>query len=236
MERQEQVNELVERLGRDSNLATALEKDSFATLRDMGLDDLATSVEQERERIRTLIDRIYADDDFRQAVEQDPTKELSEWGLPEEAIEPVLVMAGAPDDVLERATADVEAHLSGRNAAAIAAVLGTLAFAQQATAAANPAQSTTQGALPAHSTVQALDPARSTVEALDPARSTVEAVDPAHSTVEAVDPARSTVQVSRNQARVQVSKPAQAKWHGIDVQRVQGQSFAKLLRMHRTSL
>ena len=71
-------------------------------------------------------------------MEENPTGELGSFGIPEEAIAPVLVLAGAPDDVIERASADVEAHLVGRKQAtiaAIAAMLGTLAFAQQASAA-----------------------------------------------------------------------------------------------------
>ncbi len=139
---QEQVNQLVERLDKDTDFAKALEVDPFTTLRSAGFDDLAVAAEQERDRIAELVDRIYRDDEFRQAVEQDPMKELSGWGVPEVALEPVLLMAGAPDEVVERATTDVEAHLSVRKpatVAAVAAVLGTLAFAQQASAASQPA-------------------------------------------------------------------------------------------------
>ncbi len=142
MTSQEQINELVDRLDWDSEFATALEADPYTTLRSAGFDDVAVAAEQEQDRIAGLVDRIYLDDEFRQAVEQDPMKELSDWGLPEVAIEPVLLMAGAPDEVVERATADVEAHLAGKKqltVAAMAAVLGTLAFAQQASAATQPA-------------------------------------------------------------------------------------------------
>ena len=142
MTSQEQINELVDRLDWDSEFATALEVDPLTTLRSAGFDDLAVAAEHERDRIAELVDRIYRDDEFRQALEQDPLKELGDWGLPEVALEPVLLMAGAPDEVVERATADVEAHLSVRKpvtVAAVAAVLGTLAFAQQASAASQPA-------------------------------------------------------------------------------------------------
>ena len=40
-----------------------------------------------------------------------PIAELIGWGLPEAAIEPFLAIVGAPDNVIERAAADVEAHV-----------------------------------------------------------------------------------------------------------------------------
>ncbi len=107
-------------------------QEQVTTLRSAGFDDLAVAAEQERDRTAGLVDRIYRDIYFRQAVEQDPMKELSDWGLPEVALEPVLLMAGAPDEVVQRVTAEVEAHLSVRKpatVAAVAAVLGSLAFA-----------------------------------------------------------------------------------------------------------
>src|SRR3990170_6662148 len=112
MTSQERINELVDRLDWDSEFATALEADPLTTLRSAGFDDLAVAAEHERDRIAELVDRIYRDDEFRQALEQDPLKELGDWGLPEVALEPVLLMAGAPDEVVERAPAGVEAHLS----------------------------------------------------------------------------------------------------------------------------
>lgn len=142
MTSQTQIDELLERVDGDSDFATALEVDPFTALRSSGYGELAVAVEQERDRIGELIDRIYDDDDFRQAVERDPMSVLGDWGIPEAAFEPVLVLAGAPDDVVERAAADVEAHLAGKKqltVAAMAAVLGTLAFAQQASAGSQPA-------------------------------------------------------------------------------------------------
>jgi hypothetical protein len=137
MPSQDRFNELFERLEADDDLAGALELDAVTTLRDMGFEDLIASAEQERDRIGELVDRIYADDSFRQAVENDPLGQLGDWGIPDLAIAPVLALAGAPDDVLDRATSDVEAHLGKKPAtvAAMGAILGTLAFAQQATAA-----------------------------------------------------------------------------------------------------
>ena len=101
----DRFNALLERLDVDGELAGALELDTLTTLREMGFDDLIETAEQERDRIGELVDRIYRDDAFRQAVEQDPLAELGEWGIPEMAIAPVLVLAGAPDDVVEQATA-----------------------------------------------------------------------------------------------------------------------------------
>ncbi len=212
MTSQEQINELVDRLDWDSEFATALEADPLTTLRSAGFDDLAVAAEHERDRIAELVHRIYRDDEFRQALEQDPLKELGDWGLPEVALEPVLLMAGAPDEVVERATADVEAHLSVRKpvtVAAVAAVLGTLAFAQQASAASQPA-----------ATVQVSPAATAQVSPAATAQ---------------VSPA-ATAQVSPA-VTVQVSKPVVAKWQGVQAQRVKGQGrFASFLRAHSMGL
>jgi hypothetical protein len=132
----QQVTALAER-AEDDAFAQKLYEDPIATLRDEGYDDFAGDVEQELTRIDGLLRQILGDDEFRQLVEENPTATLSEWGLPEPAIEPVLVLLGAPEDVLERASAEVEAHgkRTQVSAAAAAAVLGALAFAQSATAA-----------------------------------------------------------------------------------------------------
>ena len=134
------IEDLLGRLDSDSAFATALETDTFTALEDAGYTDLARTVEQERDRVSGLIDRIYEDDLFRRAIEDDPTRTLTEWGLPEDAVEPLLALVGAPDEVLEKATADVEAHLGKKPAtvAAMTAMLGALAFAQQAGASTSP--------------------------------------------------------------------------------------------------
>jgi hypothetical protein len=134
------IEDLLGRLESDSAFATALETDTFAALEDAGYTDLARTVEQERDRVSGLIDRIYEDDVFRRAIEDDPTRTLTEWGLPEDAVEPLLALVGAPDEVLDKATADVEAHLGKKPAtvAAMTAMLGALAFAQQAGASTSP--------------------------------------------------------------------------------------------------
>ena len=44
------------------------------------------------------------DEAFRQRVEENPAA-LVAWGIPNEALEPVLIAIGAPDDVCERAEA-----------------------------------------------------------------------------------------------------------------------------------
>ena len=142
------VSVFSERLYGDKSFATALEHDPFTTLRNEGFPDLATAAERDRDRIGELVDRLYADDEFRGRVEQDPIAELIGWGLPEAAIGPFLAVAGAPDDVIERAAADVEAHISARKpatVAAVAAVLGTFAFAQQASASVQPANGAGSG-------------------------------------------------------------------------------------------
>jgi hypothetical protein len=127
-----EVLELVERVDRDTEFARSLDEDPFTALQDAGFGDLA---------VAALVDRIYRDDRFRQSVEDDPRGTLGDWGIPEAAVESVLIVAGAPEAVLERATVDVEAHLSRRTAtfAAVATTLGTLAFAQQASAGVSPA-------------------------------------------------------------------------------------------------
>jgi hypothetical protein len=226
MPSQDRFNALLERLDADGELAGALELDTLTTLRDMGFDDLIETAEQERDRIGELVDRIYRDDSFRRAVEQDPMGELGEWGIPEMAIAPVLVLAGAPDDVVEQATSDVEAHLLGKKPATLAAmgaILGTLAFAQQATAA--QPQATTQTSPAAQAQVT---PAAQTQ--VSPAAQAQ--VSPAAQAQ--VRPA-ATAQV-RPAAKAQVSPATEAqvtqgqrkRWQGVQANRLTAQTFSLL--------
>jgi hypothetical protein len=215
----ERIDELLERVEWDAHFAAALDGDPFATLRSEGFEDVAAEAEQERDRIGELVELIYRDDEFRERVEQDPTGALSLWGLPGIAIEPVLLMAGAPESVVERATADVEAHLSGKKPAtvAVAALLGTLAFAQQASAGSNPARAQTQVSTTAQAP-QAANPARAQVQLANPAQA---------------------LQVAKPAQAVQVSNPALARaaWAGLQPQRVAAYgSFASLLRANRAVL
>jgi hypothetical protein len=200
-----------------------LEADPFSTLRDLGFDDLVATVEQERDRIGELVDRIYADDSFRNAVEQDPIAELTSWGMPELTIAPVLLLAGAPEDVVERATADVEAHLLGRKpvtVAALAATFGALAFAQQASAAAQPATADAQLAPAAH--VQLAPAAQAQV-------SPAARIQVSPAAKEQVSPAART-QLSPA-AKAQVAKAAEASWQGVRPDRLKAQArLASILR------
>lgn len=211
MPSQQRFNAFVERLDADGELAAAVELDAVTTLRDMGFEDLVATVEQERDRIGELVDRIYRDDVFRRAIEQDPMAHLADWGIPEVAMGHVLVLAGAPDDIVERATADVEAHLLGRKPATIAAVaamLGTLAFAQQAAAGTQPAQASLQVAPAAQAQISPAARAQ-------------------------VSPAAS-VQVSPA-AKAQVARAAQVRWQGVQAHRLKAQGLA-LLRAQGTRL
>jgi hypothetical protein len=222
----ERFNALLERLDADGELAGALELDTFTTLRDMGFDDLIETAEQERDRIGELVDRIYRDDAFRQAVEQDPLAELGEWGIPEMAIAPVLVLAGAPDDVVEQATSDVEAHLLGKKPATLAAmgaILGTLAFAQQATAAQPQTTMQTNPAAQAQVTPSAQAQVSPAAQAqVNPA--TTAQVSPAAKAQ--VSPA-AKAQVSPA-TEAQVTQPMPKRWGGIQASRLKAQAFSLL--------
>ena len=196
------VSVFSERLYGDKSFASALEHDPLSTLRNEGFADLATAAERDRDRIGELVEQLYADDEFRGRVEQDPIAELIGWGLPELAIGPLLAAAGAPDDVIERATADVEAHISARKpatVAAVAAVLGTFAFAQQASASVQPARAQAQVSQVATASTQVVQPARAAVHVSKPARATTQISKPAL-------------------AKPQVSN-AQATWHGVQPHR-----------------
>jgi hypothetical protein len=206
----EAVTALVERLEGDARFTSAFDEDALTALRNEGFAAFATAAQQDRDRIGDLVDRIYRDDEFRAKVEQDPLAELTGWGLSEEAVQPLLLVAGAPDEVIERATADVGAHISARKpatVAAVAAVIGTFAFAQQAAAASNPATSTAQATaqLAPQATAQA---APQFTTQLAP---------------------QATTQ-AKPQARVQVSRSAQATWHGIQPQRAKALGGLALLR------
>ena len=198
----ELASAFTERLGKDRPFATAFEHDPFTTLRNEGFSDLASAALQDRDRIGELVDRIYADDAFRERVEQDPLAELIGWGIPELAVRPLLLVAGAPAEVLERATADVEAHMSARKpatVAAVAALLGTFAFAQQASASVQPANSQAQISQVAKAGAQLSQPARAGVQISQPARAQTQISKPAL-------------------AKTHISN-AQATWHGLQPQR-----------------
>ncbi len=218
----EAATALAERLDEDTRFTAAFDDDPLTTLRDGGFAELAEAVEQDRDRIGELVARIYRDDEFRARVEQDPLAELIGWGLPEAAVAPLLLVAGAPEDVVDRATADVEAHLSARKpatVAAIAAVVGTFAFAQQASAASNPATSTAQASaqLAPQATAQAAPQFTAQVKPQDTAQ---------------LKPQDRVQQ--KPQARVQVSRSAQATWHGIQPQRAKALGgLSSLLSINR---
>jgi len=194
---------LVELIQEHSEFVAALETDPLDALRDEGFDDFAVAVEAERDRIGELIDRIYRDAEFRQAVEQDPARELGKCGVSELAFEPVLVLAGAPADVIERVTEDVEAHMSRKPAtvAALAAVLGTLAFAQQATAA-QPTQVSAQVA--------------------------AQSVKPAGSSAQAAQAQVTQQGVAAAQKKRQTVQPARTAWQGVQAAQLRGQGISLL--------
>ena len=131
-------DELAARAEQDQGFTERLESDPIATLEAEGWIDLADAVRREQERIGSLVARLAEDEEFRRQVEGSPAA-LTEWGIPTEALEPVLYAIGAPDEVVERASTDVEAHISGATKASLAAattvVLGAFAFAGQASAA-----------------------------------------------------------------------------------------------------
>jgi hypothetical protein len=224
MPSQERFDALFEQLEGNGDLAGALELDAFTTLRDMGFEDLIETAEQERDRIGELVDRIYRDDSFREAVEQDPMRQLGDWGIPDMAIAPVLVLAGAPDEVVEQATADVEAHLLGKKPATVAAmgaILGTLAFAQQATAAQPQATMQTKPAASAQVTPAASAQVSPAAQAqVSPAAETQ--VSPAAKAQ--VSPA-TKAQVSPA-TEAQVTQPMPKRWGGIQANRLKSQAFS----------
>ncbi len=219
----EVASALAERLDEDTPFTAAFDDDPLTTLRDGGFAELAEAAEQDQERIGELVARIYRDDEFRARVEQDPLAELIGWGLPEAAVAPLLLVAGAPEDVIDRATADVEAHLSARKpatVAAIAAVVGTFAFAQQASAASNPADLVHAASLGS---------ARSSAD--DPGAPQFTAQVKPQATVQ-VKPQDKVQQ--KPQAKVQVSRSAQATWHGIQPQRAKALGgLSNLLSINR---
>jgi hypothetical protein len=214
---------LADRLEADSELEASLELDAVTTLRELGFEDLAPAVERERDRIGNLVDRIYRDEEFRRSVEEDPTGTLVDWGIPEVAIGHVLVLAGAPDDVVDRATADVEAHLFGRRPATIAAMgamLGALAFAQQSNAATQPSAASLQVSPAAQA--QVMPAAQAQVSP---------AAEAQISKPQIAKPQIAKPQISKPQiAKSQVSN-AQARWQGVQPDRLQAQArLAALLR------
>ncbi len=83
--------------------------------------------------------------------------------------------------------------------AAVAALLGTFAFAQQASASVQPAKAQVQVSRVATASTQVAQPARAAVQVSKPARATTQISKPAL-------------------AKAQISN-AQATWHGVQPQR-----------------
>jgi len=213
MAAQAQVTQLVDRMGRDSDFASALEADSLSTLRDSGLDELHSAAERERDHVAELVDRIYRDEEFRHTLEQSPRTVLDDWGIPEAAFESVLMVAGAPEEVLERVADDVEAHGWGRKPlglAAAAAVLGAFAFAQEAGAANRP-----------DATAEVTSAA--VVAQVSPEQTRAE-ISPE------LSGALQKAQVSHAAWKAQVSHPA-LKWQGVNMQRLSAQHLAAILHV-----
>lgn len=210
-----QVTKLVDRIERDTDFTSALEVDSLTTLRDSGFEELGAAAAHDCGRVEALVERIYGDEGFRMAVEQDPRGALGDWGIPEAAVESVLIVAGAPEEVVERASADVEAHLMGRKPltfAAAAAVLGALAFSQEATA----------GSRPETPRAEVVSTAVSAEIAPEQARAAM--------VPEVVSSALAKAQVSHTAWKTQVSRPAW-KWHGVHAERLTAQHLASVLRV-----
>jgi hypothetical protein len=133
-----QIQEFLDRAAEDDDFAAELEGDAVATLRGSGFDELADEAVREEERLAAIATRIAEDEGFRARIEDNPAAALG-GELPEPALEAFLAAVGAPDDLVERARGDVEAHIAAgtkASAAAISvAVLGALALGQQASAA-----------------------------------------------------------------------------------------------------
>jgi hypothetical protein len=226
----ERLSALAERLDADGQLATGLELDALTTLRELGFEDLAPTIEQERDRIGELVERIYREDDLRRRVEEDPIAELVGWGIPDLAVAPVLMLAGAPDYVIERATADVEAHLLGRKGASVAAmgaIIGTLAFAQQASAGNAPAAAGLQNSPAAGA--QVLPAAQAQVTPAAYAQVTP-AAQAQISKPQVSKPQIAKPQVSKAQVQPAASAlVAKAGWKGIQPQKLTAQARIALL-------
>jgi hypothetical protein len=121
----------------EDEFAARLYDDPLGALRSDGYEEFAGDVERQLAQIDVLVGQLLDDGEFRGRVEEDPTGTLIDWGLPGPAIVPVLGILGAPEDVIGRASDDIELHgkRTQITAAAAAAVLGALAFAQSASAA-----------------------------------------------------------------------------------------------------
>src|SRR5918995_369571 len=148
------------------------------------------------EVVTALAERLDEDTSFTAAFEDDPLTTLRSE-----------LVAGAPDDVIQRASADVEAHISARKpatVAAVAAVLGTFAFAQQASAASQPASSTLQATAQVAAEATAQVAPQLTTQIRTQAK--VQLKPQAHTQI-------------KPQAKAQISRTAQANWHGVQPQR-----------------
>ena len=118
----------------DPEFAEQLAYDSVGALRSAGWEALAAEVEREQQHVAELASRLDGDDEFFNRVASDPDS-LADDGIPTEAIALVLLALGAPDELVEKASAEVEAHASIKPTLAVVTVtLGAFGFAGQAVA------------------------------------------------------------------------------------------------------
>ena len=127
---EQEARAIATRVEQDEAFALRLDEDPVTALEEQGYEALTAEVRRRRDHIAELTKRIYADDEFRARVELDPTV-LVEEGIPDAALEPVLLAAGAPRELADRAPADVEAHAKDPTTASaeLAVALGAFAFA-----------------------------------------------------------------------------------------------------------
>jgi hypothetical protein len=131
---EEQLRAASKRAESDPEFAEQLAYDSVGALRSAGWEALAAEVEREQQHVAEVASRLDGDDEFFNRVASDPDS-LADDGIPTEAIALVLLALGAPDELVEKASAEVEAHASIKPTLAVVAVtLGAFGFAGQAVA------------------------------------------------------------------------------------------------------
>ncbi len=144
---EEQVQAAGRRAESDPEFAEQLAYDPVGALREAGWETLAAEVAGEQRRVAELARRLDGDDEFFDRVASDPDI-LAEEGIPDEAIGAVLLALGAPDELLEKTSVEVEAHTSIRPAvAAVVVVLGAFGYAGQAVASSSAGDRPVSGSL-----------------------------------------------------------------------------------------
>jgi len=124
-----QIGEIERKVSEDRAFKQQFDSDPVAALRAAGMAETADGLAQELSLFTGIAERLGSDETFAAQVDADPAAALVGAGLPAQAVLPFLQAAGAPAELIDRATPDTEAHANDRLTASYVRLVAVLAVA-----------------------------------------------------------------------------------------------------------